>query len=72
MLLEDPPVGSVEVLGVDDFALRRGRVYAAVLLDILTHRPVDLVEERTSKALADWLDSHPGGSRSFVTPGGRK
>jgi transposase len=56
----DPSVGVVEVLGVDDFAVRRGQVYGTVMLDILGHRPVDLVEERTSGVLADWLDNHPG------------
>jgi transposase len=57
--LPDPPIGPVEVLGVDDFALRRGQVYGTVLLDILTHRPLDLIEERTSTVLAHWLGKRP-------------
>jgi transposase len=58
--LPDPSVGDVEVLGVDDFAIRRCQAYGTVLVDILAHRPVDLIEERTSKVLADWLGNHPG------------
>ena len=58
--LPDPPIGEVEVLGVDDFAIRRCHAYGTVLVDILAHRPVDLIEERTSKVLADWLGKHTG------------
>jgi transposase len=58
--LPDPPVGAVRVLGVDDFAIRRSATYGTVLLDILAHRPVDLIEERTADVLADWLANHPG------------
>jgi transposase len=48
------------VLGVDDFATRKGHVYATILLDMETGEWVDVLPDRTADTLTAWLHDHPG------------
>jgi hypothetical protein len=55
-----PALAVPRVLGIDDFALRRGSVYATVLIDAGTGRRVDVVQGRTADVAEKWLRDHPG------------
>jgi transposase len=57
--LPEPVVGPVPVLGVDDFAFRKGRHYGTVLIDMATHRPIGIFDGRDGADLAAWLLRHP-------------
>jgi transposase len=47
------------VLGVDEFALRRGLTYATLLVDLERQQPVAILEGRTAAPLIKWLQAHP-------------
>jgi transposase len=59
--MPDPSLSaSPRVLGVDEFALRKGRRYGTLLVDVETRRPVDILDERSSESFAAWLAARPG------------
>jgi transposase len=60
MAAPDPEAPEPRVLGVDDFAFRRGQRYGTLLIDCETGAPLDLLEGRNAQPLADWLAAHPG------------
>jgi transposase len=60
MALPDPQFSTPRVLGVDDFAIRRGQTYSTVLTSVEDHRVVDVLPTREAGPLTAWLIRHPG------------
>ncbi len=54
------PEQAPRVLGVDEFAFRKGWRYGTVLVDVEAGRVVDVLPDRDSASFADWLREHPG------------
>jgi transposase len=55
-----PKVVPPRVVGVDDWAKRKGSSYAAIVCDLERHRVIDLLPDRTAPTFAAWLKERPG------------
>jgi transposase len=49
-----------KAIGVDDFALRWGKTYGTMVVDLSTHHPIAELPGRTAETLSRWLEAHPG------------
>jgi len=56
----DQEAPTPRVLGVDDWALRKGHTYGTILVDLERRQPVALLPDRTAAPVAQWLQAHPG------------
>jgi transposase len=47
------------VVGIDDWAYKRGQKYGTILVDLEQHRVIDLLPDRATDTVAAWLKHHP-------------
>ncbi len=47
------------IIGVDDFTFRRGQSYGTVIVNLETHRPIEILPDRSRMVLERWLREHP-------------
>ena len=50
----------LRVIGIDDWAWRRGRRYGTLICDLERRRIVDILPDREPATVEAWLDRHPG------------
>ena len=59
MALPDVSAGSVVYLGIDDFAFRHGYRFGTILVNLESHRVVDLLPDRRTETAARWMSQQP-------------
>lgn len=55
-----PDHSPARILGVDDWARRKGRNYGTALVDLERHELIELLEDRESETFGRWLAENPG------------
>ncbi len=55
-----PESPTPRILGVDDWARRKGHTYGSILIDLERGIIIDLLPVRSAETFAQWLQDHPG------------
>jgi transposase len=54
-----PAVTGVQVVGIDEWAKRKGRTYGTIVVDLERHTVIDVLDQHSSEAVEQWLVAHP-------------
>lgn len=54
-----PPPAAPTAVGIDEWALQKGRRYGAIVVDLETHQVLDLLPDAQAETMATWLAQHP-------------
>jgi len=53
------PISTPKVVGIDDWAWKRGHRYGTIICDLEQRRIVDILPDREAATVANWLAAHP-------------
>jgi transposase len=54
-----PAFAAPRVIGLDEWAWRRGRRFGTIVCDLERHQVIDLLPARSAPSVAQWLQAHP-------------
>ncbi len=54
-----PEPAAPVVVGIDDWAWKKGQRYGTIIVDLERQCPIALLQDRNAETLADWLKQHP-------------
>lgn len=46
------------IIGIDDYAFKKGRSYGTIIVDLQTRQVIDLLPDREAGTLAKWMNEH--------------
>jgi transposase len=65
--------GALPFVGIDDFAFKKRSAYGTIIIDLSTHKPLDILPSRNTADVTAWLKEHPDiklvsrdGSKSYA------
>ena len=47
------------IIGIDDWAFKKGNKYGTVIIDLESRKVIDLLPDRESETVSNWLNNHP-------------
>jgi transposase len=53
------PPTSVPIVGIDDWAWKKGMTYGTILVDLQNRRPIEILPDRSAETAEAWLRTHP-------------
>ncbi len=57
--MPSPTASAPRVIGVDDWAIRRGQTYGTLICDLERKCPIAMLPNRSAETLTEWLKAHP-------------
>lgn len=55
-----PESAPARVVGIDEWAWKKGRSYGTILVDLERKYPIDLLSDRNADSVKTWFEQHPG------------